>query len=450
MTLRSYSVLLVTLLAGAAWADPQTGTEAAAAAPAAPAAPADPFAFADFGWVPGNAGPVERPLTWGPLTGEVRADIAFATDFANPKDHTISGSSEVFRNNEIQVTQFGFGGDFNYKGVQARLMTQLGLYATATPRGDGSTGRGQFDLATAYRYLSEAWAGYHIDALNGINVQAGLFTSYLGMWSYYNFDNWAYEPSFIASCVPWYLMGARVQIYVSDKLKIEPWITNGWQGLGAYANGLGGGGQVLWRPTGWVSATFNLYAGADTLGDSKQVRLHMDDWVAFKYYENKDAGLSKGSFSVELGLGCETGPNISCSEQNFVGFMAYNRLWFLGDKLGVTLGGGFVTNPGRYLILAPPINGSTGATGSYYFATGKGTQFSGWDVQAQVDYSPKEFLIVRLQYNHRGASEPYFAGRQGLTPPGGNTGTPTKEVEGWSPDLTKTDDRLIVSLGVKF
>ena len=61
------------------------------------AEPSAPFAFADFSWIPGNAGAAERPLTWGPFTGELRVDTVYHQSFANPKDHTISGSSEVFR-----------------------------------------------------------------------------------------------------------------------------------------------------------------------------------------------------------------------------------------------------------------------------------------------------------------------------------------------------------------
>src|SRR5262249_48275925 len=65
--------------------------------------PADPFAFADFSWIPGNYGAPDRPLTAGPFTGELRVDTVYHYEFSNPKDNTISGSSEVFRSNEVQV-----------------------------------------------------------------------------------------------------------------------------------------------------------------------------------------------------------------------------------------------------------------------------------------------------------------------------------------------------------
>ena len=39
--------------------------------------------------------------------------------------------------------------------------------------------------------------------------------------------------------------------------------------------------------------------------------------------------------------------------------MLYNRFWFEKDRYGLTVGGGQINNPGRYLVLAPPINGET-------------------------------------------------------------------------------------------
>src|SRR5262249_27542299 len=116
--------------------------ERAAAQPKAPEKPpaaaaaqaAEPFAFADFSWVPGNYGASERPLSTEAFTGEFRVDTAYHWTFSDPIDDTISGSSEVFRHGEFQLTQLGIGGDFHWKNVQGRLMTQFGMYSTTTPR----------------------------------------------------------------------------------------------------------------------------------------------------------------------------------------------------------------------------------------------------------------------------------------------------------------------------
>src|SRR6267142_2569317 len=336
---------------------------------------AEPFAFADFTWLNGNARTKQVPLDTKFFTPEIRADVDYVYDFAHPKDDTIGGSSEIFRSNEVHVTQMGVGGDFHYDNVRARIMTQFGLYSQTTPRNDASPSRGQWNLDNAYRYLSEAYGGYHFNALHGINVDAGIFMSYIGLFSYYQFDNWAYQPSYVSSNTPWFFNGVRVQIFPTEHLKIEPWFTNGWQSYGRFNNRPGFGMQILWRPNGWLSVLGNQYAlGEETLGVPGRVRYHSDDSIQIKYLDKPENFLSKAAFSLTGDIGCEHGGGVSCwgnsakgPKQDFLGFMFYNRFWFHHDRYGLTLGGGKINNPGRYLVLLPPINGATAASGTPYF-----------------------------------------------------------------------------------
>ena len=235
--------------------------------PAAESKPAkaEPFAFADWTWLNGNPRTKEPAFDSKFFTPEVRVDVAYHYDFNHPKDDTIGGSSEVFRSNEISLTHLGVGGDFHYNNVRARVFSQLGLYSTATPRNDASFSRGQWQLDNAYRYLNEAYGGYHFNALHGINVDAGIFLSYVGLFSFYQFDNWAYQPSYVSSNTPWFFTGMRVQIFPTEKLKIEPWIINGWQTYARPNGRLGLGGQILYRPTPGFRSFPTTMASALTL-----------------------------------------------------------------------------------------------------------------------------------------------------------------------------------------
>jgi Putative beta-barrel porin-2, OmpL-like. bbp2 len=434
--------------------------EPAAEAPSAPAQPevkkADPFAFADFTWLSGNPRTKESPLDTKVFTGEFRADTNFTYSFNKPQDDTIGGSSEIFRSGEFQLTQLGVGGDFHYDNVQGRLMTQFGMYSTTTPRNDASPGRGQWQLDNSYRYISEAYGGYHFDKMNGINVQAGIFMSYVGLWSYYNFDNWTYQPSYVSSNTPWFFNGMRIQIFPSEKLKIEPWIINGWQSYGKFNHAPGLGGQVLYRPNGAVSILFNNYWGTDTLGNPDRKRVHTDDSIQVKYYDKPEAPISKAAFTFTFDAGCEYGGGVSCGggtaeapSQTFLGFMAYNRLWFDKDRFGLTVGGGAINNPGRYLVLMPPINGATAFSGTPYFTYNPGDPYKAWDTQVTFDYMPSQFVTFRSEFNYRHANVPYFSGEGGVTPPGGNTGAPGSLVPGWAPDLRKFENRVTFALLVK-
>lgn len=416
---------------------------------------AEPFTFADFSWLTGNSRTTESPLETKVFTGEFRVDTNFTQSFNQPKDNTIGGSSEIFRSGEVQLTQLGVGGDFHYRNVRGRLMTQFGMYSQTTPRNDASPSRGQWGLDNAYRYISEAYGGYHFDKLHGINVDAGIFMSYIGLYSYYQFDNWSYQPSYVSSNTPWFFNGVRVQIFPTEKLKIEPWLINGWQSYGKFNKAPGGGGQILWRPNGSVSIVSNNYIGTDTLGNPGRKRFHTDNSIQVKYLDRPNDRISKGAFTVTVDAGCEWGGGVSCTgapgkpAQYFLGFMAYNRWWFHHDKFAWTLGGGAITNPGRYLVLIPPINGATASTGTPYFTANPGDSYRAWDVSSTFDYMPQQFLTWRFEFVHRAANVPYFTGSGGLTPPGGNNGMPGTIFQGWSPDLRKYENRLTVALLLK-
>jgi hypothetical protein len=432
---------------------------------------AEPFAFADFTWLNGNARTKESPMDTKFFTPEVRADVDYVYDFNHPKDDSIGGSSEVFRSNEVHVTQLGVGGDFHYDNVRARLMTQFGLYSQTTPRNDASPSRGQWNLDNAYRYVSEAYGGYHFNALHGINVDAGIFMSYIGLFSYYNFDNWTYQPSYVSSNTPWFFNGVRVQIFPTEHVKIEPWFVNGWQSYGRFNNRPGFGMQILWRPNGWFSLLGNQYAlGEDAAGVPGRVRYHTDDSMEVKYYDKPENFLSKAAFSLTGDLGCEHGGGVSCAgnsakgpKQSFLGYMFYNRFWFNHDKYGLTLGGGKINNPGRYLVLLPPINGATAASGTNYFTENPGDPFKAWDASATFDWMPSQYITFRWEFDHRAANVPYWTGPGGITPPGGNTfGAPGSVVcfsgappcgslaNTWFPDLKKIENRIDLAILVKF
>lgn len=449
----------------ASGAQSQTGNETLAPTQSKPAK-AEPFAFADFTWLNGNPRTKTPAFDSKFFTPEIRADVDYIYDFRHPKDDTISGSSEVFRANEVQLTQLGVGGDFHYDNVRARLMTQIGMYSQTTPRNDASPSRGQWNLDNAYRYVTEAYGGYHFNALHGINVDAGIFLSYVGLFSYYNFDNWAYQPSYVSSNTPWFFNGVRVQIFPTEKLKIEPWFMNGWQAYGRFNNRPGVGGQILWRPNGWLSVLGNQYAlGADALGQPGRIRYHTDDSIEVKYYDHPERLLDKAAFSLTGDAGCEHGGGVSCAgdsvkvvagqrviwpKQSFLGFMVYNRLWFHKDLFGLTIGGGKINNPGRYLVLLPPINGATAASGTPYFTENPGDPYKAWDASGTFDWMPSQYITFRWEYNHRAANVPYFSGPGGVTPPGGNTGASGSVVPGWAPDLRKSENRLNMAILVKF
>jgi len=413
----------------------QSGAETTPAANASTRKPKiDPFSDWDWTWLNGNPRNKDVAFDSKFFTPEIRADITYNYDFNKPVDNSIGGSSEIFRSNEIQLEQLGLGGDFHYDNVRARFMTQFGMYSTTTVRNDPSYAKGQWLVNEADRYLAEAYGGYHINALNGINVDAGIFLSYIGLFSYYNADNWAYQPSYVSSNTPWFFEGLRIQIFPTPHLKIEPWIINGWQSYASANSRKGLGGQIKYTPYPWMNIISNNYGlGHDDLYIPNRGRIHTDDSIEIKYFDKPGQTLDKMAFSFTGDMGCEFGGGVSCHgntaggpKQSFIGFMLYDRTWFKKDTHGLTIGGGMINNPGRYLVLLPPINGETApsaAISAPYFTGNPGDPFKAWDMSITYDYMPKQWLTFRWEYDYRHANVPYWTGHGGITPPG-PTGVP--------------------------
>lgn len=460
-----------------------------AAAPAAPAVDLKtPFADYDWTWLNGNPRNHDVAFDSPFFTPEIRADLTYTWDFNHPADDSMGGSSELFRSDEIQLEQLGIGGDFHWDNIRARFMTQFGAYSTATIRNDGSYSKGQWDLADADRYLSEAYGGWHINWLHGVNIDAGIFMSYVGLFSYYNFDNWAYQPSYVSSNTPWFFQGIRIQFFPTHHLKLEPWIINGWQSYGSANSRKGLGGQIKYTPFSWLNIISNEYAlGHDDLYAPGRGRIHTDNSFEVKYYDHPERLLDKMAFSFTGDLGCEFGDGVSCHndshgnpKQSFIGYMFYNRFWFAKDKYGITLGGGQINNPGRYLVLIPPINGESASSASInspYFTFNPGDPFKAWDTSLTLDWMPKQWMTLRVEGDYRHANVPYWSGPGGVTPPaflgsstGTNNGYPSQYVcmdgtpagtsltssscssDGgvWYPDLRKNETLIDIDLLVKF
>ena len=460
-----------------------------------------PFAVGDIGWMNGTSREKAPIFDTKFFTPEIRLDVNYLQDFNHPVDHTIVGSTEEFRSGEFQIEQVSFGGDFHWNNVRARFLSMFGLFAVTTPRNDASSGVGQWDLQGAYTYFSEASAGYHWDVNHGLNVDAGVFVSYIGLFSYYNFDNWTYQPSFVSSNTPWFFNGLRVQWFPTQTLKIEPWLINGWQSYAKFNSHPGFGGQILWIPNDSFKLVFNTYSiGQDNLATGSGIpnnggnpnaaigapnpnapfinyanvtRVHEDDSVEWKYFDARGsggAGVSKMATSVTWDIGCEYGGGVHCShgpnKANFFGVMAYDRTWFDHDRYAVTIGGGFMNNPGRYLALLPPINGATAQSGTPYFTENPGQKIYQWDVQLNFQYMPKDWITWWTEATFRHSDVPYWSGSGGVTPPLGNTGAPASFVcnngtpiaadgcanQGgvWSPDLRTREVVWGAGVMVKF
>ena len=397
------------------------------------------------------------------FTPSVLVDVNYTHSFNDPNDNTVVGSTALARNNEIQLSALHFGGDFNFKGARARFMTQFGTRSIVVPRNDYSPYRGQYQLANIYRYLSEAYVGYHFNKWHGINVDAGMFMSYIGLNSYYQPENWEYQASFTSDNTPWFFNGVRLQVHPSKNLKLEGWLINGWQSYGKFNKQPGLGGSVTYMSSNSnLKLISNNYFGTDAAGIPQRKRFHSDNSLLYRYYNNpKSKGVSRMAFSLTGDIGFEKGGGVNGFKnsdslrgpaQYFASLMLYNRVWFAENKFAWTVGGGIMTNPGRYLVLYPtgqasPLpnpNNPTQTEGLYPFSANPGDQFKGWDISTNFDWMPNQSITFRTEFVYRHSNVPDFAGSGGVT---SQTGYTTSVLDpNWRPDLVKSEARIIAAI----
>lgn len=433
------------------------------AAPAFAQQKGEPFENIDVSWQNGNDrrdSSIFKNMPY--FTPSILVDVNYTHSFNKPNDNTVVGSTSLARNNEVQLSALHFGGDFNYKNARARVMTQFGTRSIVVPRNDYSPYRGQYQLANVYRYLSEAYTGYHINKWHGINIDAGMFMSYIGLNSYYQQENWEYQASFTSDNTPWFFNGLRIQVHPNKNMKIETWIINGWQSYGKFNSMPGLGGSVT-----YLSSNSNLklisndYYGSDAAGIPGRKRFHSDNSMLLRYYNRPHAkGISRMAFSLTGDIGFEKGGGVNGftngdatqgPAQYFASAMFYNRIWFAQNKLAWTVGGGIMTNPGRYLVLYPtgqasPLPNPTNPTqteGAFPFSANPGDKFTGWDCSTNFDFMPNQSLTFRLEFVYRNSSVPYFAGKGGVT---SQTGYSTAALDpNWRPDLVKSESRVVLA-----
>ncbi len=95
-------------------------------------------------------------------------------------------------------------------------------------------------------------------------------------------------------------------------------------------------GRANYLSSEWMACAyvFNNYGmGTDTLGVPDRSRLHADYSVEVKYYDKPENVLDKMAFSLTGDAGCEYGGGVSCyhnspggPKQSFLGFMVYDRI----------------------------------------------------------------------------------------------------------------------------
>jgi hypothetical protein len=419
--------------------------------------PKVPFDGMNLTWINGQNRSSSAPLQLKDkngdviLTGMVLTDVYFNYNFARPKDNTQTISASTGRTNEFSINQASIGIESNYKNVIGRLWLQTGSMLHIVQETDGSVARGRNTGTGDLKFIREAAAGYHFNVKYGLNIEAGIFMSYIGLESYVLQENWSYQRSMVCDFTPFYFQGARLQFYPSKKFKTELWLLNGWQSYNGWSKNPGVGNSNYYRPSENVQLVANFYygndthvAGATTL--SGVHRFHHDNSIVARYYKRPSSkGISQAAFSLNNHYGFQSGDGVKAKDNYMTGSSLAHRLWFNQNKLALTLRGDYVTNPGGYLAFVPAAPSATPNAYDKAIASGKNLKMT--QLTATFDIMPNDYVTFRFEFDHRNANVPYFAGAGGTTSQTGFTTDPV--ASNWLPDLVRTENRLILAVNFR-
>lgn len=405
-----------------------------------------PFDGMDLSWINGQNRQKDFPLILKDKSGETLVtgiayfDGYFNYNFARPIDNTQTISSTIGRHNEFTVNLASVGLETNYKNIIGRLWLQYGQMASIIQDLDGSVTRGRNTSINNLKNIREAAAGYHFNKWYGINVEMGIFMSYIGLESYVTQENWSYQRSMVCDFTPFYFSGARLQIYPAKKFKTELWLLNGWQTYNSWSKGIGFGNSNYYRPNDNTQLVANFYYGKDTR-NSNRIRFHHDNSIVKRYYNKPlNKGISQAAFSLNTHYGFQSGDGVKPKDHYMTGAALSNRLWFSKNKLALTTRIDAITNPGLYLAFSP----SPVAPNDFTDAIDADAKQKLNILQATVtfDIMPNDFVTLRAEYSYRSSNVPYFTGKGGTTSPDGWIDTP---VNTWRPDLNKHEHRLTIA-----
>ncbi len=405
----------------------------------------------DLSWVNGQNRQQYFPLSFADkktgetiVTGVAYFDGYYNYNFAKPIDNTQTVSSTIGRTNEFTVNLVSIGLEANYKNMIGRVWLQTGQMLSIVQDLDQSVNHGRNTSVNNLKYIREAAAGYHFNKWYGVNVEMGIFMSYIGLESYMLQENWSYQRSMVCEFTPFYFSGARVQAFPTKNYKLELWLMNGWQSYNSYNTGSSIGASNYFRPSENLQLVANFYLGRDTRS-SNLMRFHHDNSVVARYYRNKsNKGISQAAFSLNTHYGFQSGDGVKASDQLMTGASLSNRVWFYQNKLALTLRGDVITNPGIYLSPSPsPV---TPNLFTVAIAADPKKQLNMFQATTTFDVMPSDFVTFRFEYVFRQSNVPYFAGPGGTTSPDGWVNTP---INNWQPDLRKMENRIVFAMNFR-
>jgi hypothetical protein len=400
-----------------------------------------PFDGEDFSWLNGSNRQPESLLKLGPVVLSLYVDAFYAWQFSEPVDHTIFPTTTAPRHNEFGFNLASMGIELPPNAIDSPTGGPVGQFSiqygaiTQTVGGQDTTvNRGFYLSSTALQAIRTASAGWHFHFLHGMNLEFGIFPSYVAMESYLPQENWNYTHPFVSDFTPYYFYGGRAQTYLTQRLKLELWIVNGWQTYGQWQEAKSGGYLLNWRPTERFIVANVIYVGQTSPSDPGAIRYYTNNYAQLQYFKDPGGFVTSSAVCLVADVGYQVrtlGPS-----GPMTGYSITHRTEFR-DGWAFTVRADLYYDQTRAVTPQLPI-------GSPYVMPDGTSPFLGGGFTGTLDYLPSPWLLWRLEYAHRMANVPFFSGHGGITGNGPDgTVNMSPDPPPFTPDLVQHDDRVV-------
>ena len=295
------------------------------------------------------------------VTGYV--DTYYAYSFNKPADKNIPLGYQYTRHNEFNVNLALVSFAYKAEKVRGTFALQAGTYSQANYLAEPQGLRNIYEANAGFRLASKWW------------LDAGVFTSHIGLESAISKGNWTLTRSMSAENTPYYETGARLTFEPGSKLTVALFVLNGWQNIRDNNSNKAIGTRILYRPSDGITINYSTFNGeARNLPDSAGLRM--------RYLDNVYATMrlsSKLSLGADVDFGVEESPD---STKKFLTYWNYTLLlrYRMTGQWSCTVRGEYLSD--RHGILLP-----TGTANNF--------QTSGYSLN--MDYAPAFNMLFRVE-----------------------------------------------------
>lgn len=171
-------------------------------------------------------------------------DSYYNASFNRPNSKEASYTTQATRTNEFNINLAYLDANFETNKYRGRFAVQFGTSVAANYVGEGTTGKTSNEFSV--RNMQEAYGGIKLGKSTWLDM--GIYFGHLGYESWVSHDNFVYTRALSLDNVPYYVSGVRLSGKITDKLKYQLHLDNGYQVVTDNNKDVSGGFRLEWTP----------------------------------------------------------------------------------------------------------------------------------------------------------------------------------------------------------